>query len=177
MNTFDIQGAARIDTLKMICKTSLKMNQAIDAGDVDTYQKLSRVYDAMMKAGKFTEAQNKEGKTDFVDSVGELVAYCEKEGGQIPKYEIQTPYDIVDKIIDDLKEYNKSLIYEDKSLAEEIENYLKNKQIAENMKRDREEAKKQGLSNVELNDDDYLEFSEAIASQKEQDIATGETDE
>ena len=26
MNSFDIQGAARIDTLKMICKTSLKMN-------------------------------------------------------------------------------------------------------------------------------------------------------
>ena len=30
MNSFDIQGAARIDTLKMICKTSLKMNQAIN---------------------------------------------------------------------------------------------------------------------------------------------------
>ena len=30
MKTFDIQGAARIDTLKMICKTSLKMNQAIN---------------------------------------------------------------------------------------------------------------------------------------------------
>jgi len=26
MNSFDIQGAGRIDTLKMICKTSLKMN-------------------------------------------------------------------------------------------------------------------------------------------------------
>jgi len=26
MSSFDIQGAARIDTLKMICKTSLKMN-------------------------------------------------------------------------------------------------------------------------------------------------------
>ena len=30
MDTFDIQGAARVDTLKMICKTSLKMNQAIN---------------------------------------------------------------------------------------------------------------------------------------------------
>ena len=26
MNSFDIQGAARIDTLKKICKTSLKMD-------------------------------------------------------------------------------------------------------------------------------------------------------
>jgi hypothetical protein len=163
MNSFDIQGAARIDTLKMICKTSLKMNQAIDCGDVESYQKLSRVYDSMMKAAKFTEAQNKEGKSDFLDSIGEMVAYCEKNGGQIPKYEIQVPYDIVDKIIADLKQYNKSLIYEDKSLAEEIEQYLKKKEIAEDMKRSREEAKEKGLDYVELNDEDYEEFKEAIA--------------
>ena len=169
MSSFDIQGAARIDTLKKICKTSLKMDQAIDCGDIDTYQKLARVYDAMMKSAKFTEAQNKEGKTDFIDSVGELVAYCEKNGGQIPKYEIQTPYDIVDKIIDDLKEYNKSLIYEDKSLADEIEQYLKNRENAENMKRDREEAKEKGLSHVELKDEDYLDFKETLEKEQEQD--------
>lgn len=53
MNSFDIQGAARIDTLTFICKTSLKMNQALDSGDIDSYQKLSRVYDAQMKSAKF----------------------------------------------------------------------------------------------------------------------------
>ena len=120
----------------------------------------------MMKSAKFTEAQNKETKADFVDSVGELVAYCEKTGGQIPRYKIETKYDIVDKIIDDLKEYNKSLIYEDKSLAEEIEQYLKNKEIAEAMKRDREEAKSKGLDNIELDDEDYADFKEAIENDK-----------
>jgi hypothetical protein len=154
----------------MICKTSLKMNQAIDCGDVDAYQKLSRVYDAMMKSAKFTEAQNKEGKSDFIDSVGEMVAYCEKEGGQIPPHKIDVPYDVVDKIIDDLKLYNKTLIYEDKSLAEEIENYLKNKKSAEEMKRDREEARLKGLDAVELKDEDYADFSEEIHNQKEEDI-------
>ena len=168
-NSFDIQGAARTDTLKKICKTSLKMDQAIDCGDVDTYQKLARVYDSMMKSAKFTEAQNKEGKADFLDSVGELVAYCEKNGGQIPKYEIDTPYDIVDKIIDDLKEYNKSLIYEDKSLAEEIEQYLKNKENIEAMKRDRFEAKMRGLDCVELDDEDYQEFQDALEADRLQD--------
>lgn len=167
--SFDIQGAARQDTLKMICKTSLKMNQAIDCGDIDTYQKLSRVYDAMMKSAKFTEAQNKEGKSSFIDSIGEMVAYCEKNEGQIPKFEIQTPYDIVDKIIMDLKEYNKSLIYEDKSLADEIEQYLKNKQNAESMKRDRELAKEQGLSQVELTDQDYMDFKKSIEADIDQD--------
>jgi len=170
MNSFDIQGAAREDTLKMICKTSLKMNQAIDCGDVDSYQKLSRVYDAMMKSAKFTEAQNKAEKGDFLDSIGEMVAYCEKEGGQIPKYEIKVPYDIIDKIIDDLKLYNKTLIYEDKSLAEEIELYLKNKENAESMRRDREEARAKGLDQVELEDKDFLEFEKAMAEDREKDL-------
>jgi hypothetical protein len=153
----------------MICKTSLKMNEAIDCGDVESYQKLSRVYDAMMKSAKFTEAQNKEQKGDFVDCIGQMVDYCEKVGGAIPKYEIKVPYDIIDKIIDDLKAYNKSLIYEDKSLAEEIEQYLKNKQSAEEMKRDRAEAKEKGLDYVELEDEDYMEFKNAIEKDKQRD--------
>jgi hypothetical protein len=169
MNSFDIQGAARIDTLKKICKTSLKMDQAIDCGDVESYQKLSRVYDALMKSAKFTEAQNKEDKGDFVDSLGQMVDYCEKIGGIIPRHEIKVPYDIIDKIIDDLKAYNKSLIYEDKSLAEEIEQYLKNKQSADEMKRDRQKAREQGLDYVELEDEDYAAFQEAIAADIEKD--------
>ena len=75
MNSFDIQGAARVDTLKMICKTSLKMNQAIDCGDVESYQKLSRVYDAMMKAAKFTEAQNKDKDGSAIDSASAIVDF------------------------------------------------------------------------------------------------------
>jgi hypothetical protein len=161
----------------MICKTSLKMNQAIDCGDVDTYQKLSRVYDAMMKSAKFTEAQNKADKTDFVDSVGQLVAYCEKEGGQIPKYEITVEKDVVDTIITDLKRYNKSLIYEDKSLAQEIEQYLKNREAAEQMKRDRAAALAQGLDDVELEDDDYADFKEAIESDQAEDRRLAEEGE
>jgi len=163
MDSFDIQGAARIDTLKMICKTSLKMNQAIDVGDIESYQKLSRVYDSMMKAAKFTEAQNKSDKAEFADSAGQLVAYCEKMGHEIPKHEITVEKDIVDAVINDLKRYNKSLIYEDKSLAQEIEQYLKNKEAAEQMKRDRQEANALGLENVELKDEDFEDFKNTLA--------------
>lgn len=170
MNSFDIQGAARIDTLKMICKTSLKANQALDCGDIESYQKLARVYDSMMKAAKFQEVQNKEGKEEFVDSVGQMVDYCEKTDGAIPRYEIKIPYDIVDKIIDDLKAYNKSLIYEDKALADEIEQYLKNKQSIDQMKLDRQLAREQGLDHVELEDDDYVAFQEALTSDMEKDL-------
>lgn len=53
MASFDIQGAARIDTLIQICKLSLKLNMALDSGDIDSYSKLSRAYDTLMKSAKF----------------------------------------------------------------------------------------------------------------------------
>jgi hypothetical protein len=33
--SYDIQGAGHEDTLKLVCKTSLKANQLLDIGDVD----------------------------------------------------------------------------------------------------------------------------------------------
>jgi hypothetical protein len=56
MASYDVQGAGHIDTLKLICKTSLKANQLLDIGDVDGAQKMVKMYDALMKSGKFTAA-------------------------------------------------------------------------------------------------------------------------
>ena len=93
--------------------------------------------------------------------------YCEEHGGQIPRFNIEADYDTIDTIIKDLKEYNRSLIYEDKALAQEIENYIKNKEIADQMRKEREEARLKGLDNIELEDEDYQEFTEEIERQKE----------
>ena len=169
MNSFDIQGAARIDTLKMICKTSLKMNEAIDCGDIDSYQKLSRVYDSMMKSAKFTEAQNKDKQGDAIDSASAIVDFVEAHSGQIPRYHCDEPQDVIDQIIADLKAYNKSLIYEDKSLAQEIEKYLQDKRISEEMKQDKKQAKAKGLDEVELEDKDYTDYKEALNQMKQHD--------
>ena len=161
MDSFDIQGAARIDTLKKICKTSLKMDDAIDSGDIETYQKLSRVYDTMMKSAKFTEAQNKEKEGDGIDSASAIVDFVELHSGQVPKYECKQPQDLVDTIIQDLKNYNKSLIYEDKSLAQQIEKYLQDRRNMEKMRADKEQAQQEGSDVVQLQDDDYVEFKES----------------
>lgn len=171
MDSFDIQGAARIDTLKMICKTSLKMNEAIDCGDIDSYQKLSRVYDSMMKSAKFTEAQNKDKDGANIDSASAIVDFVEAHSGEIPRYHCDQPQDIVDQIILDLKAYNKSLIYEDKSLAQEIEKYLQDKRISEDMKKDKKEAKAKGLDTVELTDKDHINHKKALKQMKEHDAA------
>ena len=180
MNSFDIQGAARIDTLIQICKLSLKMNQALDTGDYDTYAKLSRAYDTLMKSAKFTEAQNKDGDSSEFDSVGAIVAFCEKEGGFIPEYKIEAPQDIIDTIIEDNKTYLQTLIHNDTNLSQQIEQFLKKKEIAEEQKRDRQKAKEEGKDVVEISDKDYADFFFFFQADKDQDeyrTITGEEEE
>lgn len=168
-NSFDIQDAATDKTLMFICKTSLKMDQALDIGDFDTYQKLSKVYDAQMKSSKFTAAQNKDEKTKQFDAIGELVAYCEKTKGAIPEYVIDTPLDIVDKVIDDLQAYTRNLITSDSGLAQQIEEYIKKRERADEQRAAKEAAKAKGLDHIELDDDATIEYKESIAQQIEED--------
>ena len=166
-NSFDIQDAATDKTLMFICKTSLKMDQALDIGDFDTYQKLSKVYDAQMKSSKFTAAQNKDEKTKQFDAIGELVAYCEKTKGAIPEYVIDTPLDIVDKVIDDLQAYTRNLITSDSGLAQQIEEYIKKRERADEQRAAKEAAKAKGLDHIELDDDATVEYRENVAQQIE----------
>ena len=168
-NSFDIQDAATDKTLMFICKTSLKMDQALDIGDFDTYQKLSKVYDAQMKSSKFTAAQNKDEKTKQFDAIGELVAYCEKTKGAIPEYVIDTPLDIVDKVIDDLQAYTRNLITSDSGLAQQIEEYIKKRERADEQRAAKEAAKAKGLDHIELDDDATVEYRENVAQQIEED--------
>ena len=168
-NSFDIQDAATDKTLMFICKTSLKMDQALDIGDFDTYQKLSKVYDAQMKSSKFTAAQNKDEKTKQFDAIGELVAYCEKTKGAIPEYVIDTPLDIVDKVIADLQAYTRNLITSDSGLAQQIEEYIKKRERADEQRAAKEAAKAKGLDHIELDDDATVEYRENVAQQIEED--------
>lgn len=174
-NCFDIEDSDSISTLILICKTDLKMNQMLDSGDIDGYNKLARTYDTLRKSAKFTAVQNKKEDSNFIDTVGELVAYCEREKGQIPEFEINTAKDIIDKEIDDLKSYTKSLIYKDTSIAQQIESYLKQRQMMEENK----QAIAQGREIPIITNDDYSEYFDQIAQEKEDDkrIYEGESDE
>lgn len=172
MASFDIQGAARIDTLIQICKLSLKLNQALDTGDIDTYSKLARSYDALMKSAKFTEAQNKDGDSAEFDSVGAIVAFCEtdKGGGWIPEMRIEAPLDIIDTIINDNKEYLRTLWHNDTGLRQLIEQFLKKQEILAEQKADKKKAKEQGLEEVEISDKDYADYYAAVQSDQEEDL-------
>lgn len=163
-NSFDIQDADSKNSLILICKTYLKMNQSLDCGDVEGYGKYSRAYDMLRKSAKFTAAQNKEEKGNVVDSVGELVAFCQKNGGRIPRFQIKQP-DAIDKIIDDLKAYNRSLIYEDAALARQVQDYLKQARAQQMKKEDVKMAKEQGFDVPQLTEEDTLAYKEFLRQQ------------
>lgn len=120
-------------TLKQICKLELKMDQALDVGDASTYKSLQTSYDALRKSAKFTEAQNKENQTRYLDSIGELVRFCEMEGGIIPKMPNpdEYPEDKIDFCIKDMKQYNYNLVTKELGLGNLIESYIEKLEQAE----------------------------------------------
>ena len=168
MNSFDIQDADTINTLVLLCKTNLKMNQAIDCGDVEGFQKLSKVSESLRKSAKFTAAQNKEQKNDYVDSVGELVAMCERDGF-IPRYATDIPQDKVDLTLKDMNSYVNKLVTQDLGFGQQIEDALKKIQIQREMAETEETEKLMDGETPELIDEDYEEFYNSIEAQKEQD--------
>lgn len=171
-NSFDIHNADLEKGLIQLCKLDLKLNQAMDAGDFDSYSKLYRSYDALRKSLKFTEAQNKDNANQDFDSIGAIVNFCEKEenGGYIPPYIVDIDRDIIDTVIRDMKTYTKTLIDEDKNIAMQIEQYIKKKEILDQQERDQAEAEAKGLDYVELSDEDLTEHRDWIEEQRAADL-------
>jgi hypothetical protein len=176
MSSYDVQGAGHIDTLKLLCKTSLKANQLIDMGDVEGFQKMSKVYDSLMKSGNFTAAQNKADNGEFVDSVGELIELCEKQG-YIERFYIDSPNDKVDLTIADMQRYTRTLIEEETNLSNLVENALKQ------IQKEDEDADNNDESEIvdddvidlediekELKDQDFVEFDDFIEEEQELDL-------
>ena len=171
MNSFDIQDADSQNTLILLCKTNLKANQAIDSGDIEGFQKLSKVSESLRKSAKFTAAQNKEQKDDYVDSIGELIAMCERDGF-IPRFATDIPQDKVDATLKDMNEYVRKLVTQDLGFGQQIEDSLKkimiqNQMNAEAEARQAEEGEDYDpYAPTELEDEDIIEHYDNIMSQK-----------
>ena len=159
MESYDIQSAGHIDTLKMICKTSLKTNQLLDMGDIDGAQKASKMYDMLMKSGKFTAAQNKTDSGNAVDSISELIAMCERDGF-FPRYYTDGPQDKVDRTLQDLQKYTRTLITEEMNLGNLIEGAVKQIQLDKEKEamRDADAAGDDDAFEAELFDEDEKAF-------------------
>lgn len=176
MQSYDIQSAGHIDTLKLACKTSLKSNQLLDMGNIEDAQKMIKMYDSLMKSGKFTAAQNKEESGEFIDSVGELIELCEKQG-YIERFYIDQPNDKVDFTIKDMQQYTRTLVEKETNLTALIEQAIK-----QNLKED-EDAEKSAEYDIiddadfnldqiekEIEDKDQEDYSEFLDNEFELDL-------
>ena len=126
------------------------------------------MYDSLMKAGKWTAAQNKTEENELIDSIGELVAICEKQGF-IPKFYVETPNDKVDRVIQDMQIYTRELVTNELGLGNMIENALKAIQeekesidearaYGEAVESKNEEDELFDYSHTELDDEDFDNF-------------------
>ena len=130
---------------------------------------MSKVYDSLMKSGKFTAAQNKAEEGEFVDSVGELIEMCEKQG-YIERYYIDEPKDKVDLTIRDMQRYTKTLIEEETNLSNLVEaaikqNLKEDKEASSNVEEDIvDEYSEIDLEEIEheLKDSDFSDFGEFL---------------
>lgn len=173
MQSFDIQTPSHEDYLKLICKTSIKAHQLIDLGDIEGFQKMSKVYDALMKSAKFTAVQNKAESGEYINSISELVLLCEKEEGFIPRFYTEKPKDKVDKVLEDLRGYTHSLVTEEMNLGNLIESAV------QALQRQAEQAEDEDIDDDdemdildELEDSDFEEHYEFLEQELEEDKKT-----
>lgn len=161
----------------MICKTSLKANQLLDIGDIEGAQKMIKMYDALMKSGRFTAAQNKEETNDGIDAIGQIVALCEADGF-IPRYYHDKPNDKVDRTIEDMQKYTHDLVTEELGLGNLIENAIKQLQeekeaIAQSAELDENGIDEEKLFDYSIplvTDKDFIDFEEEQEELSEEDL-------
>ena len=174
MESFDIQTPSHVDYLKLICKTSLKCHQLIDLGDIEAFQKMSKVYDTLMKSAKFTAVQNKAESGEFMSSISELVLLCEKEGGFIERFYTDEPKDKVDMTIKDMQGYTHSLIENETNLSELIEGAVKALQRQAEKEEDEdiddEDLDIEDIVESDMSDDDFREYYDFLEDQSNQDL-------
>lgn len=161
MNSYDIQQAGDVNTLELACKCSLKANQLIDIGDIDGAQKSIKMYNDLMKSGKWTAAQNKAEGTEIVDSVGELIELCEKQG-YIERFYTEQPNDKIDYAIKDMQRYTRTLIEGEADLGNLIEMAIK-----QNAKEDEERKKADNLDIIDDEDISIDDIEKTVLSERD----------
>lgn len=133
---------------------------------------MSKVYNDLMKSAKLTAAQIKSEDSEDIDSISELVALCEKEGF-IPRYYVDGPKDHVDRTLQDMQTYTRTLVTEELNLGNMIEAAVKeiesDKEREQNIETDEENLDEEARFEAtlfaekgekEITIQDYMEFED-----------------
>ena len=153
----------REEVLKSLCKTNINMQRCLDASDAQNATKFSSMFDQLRKSGAFTTAQKKEEKQRYLDSVGELVAAVEREGGIIEKFDsyFEVSDDKVDLTLKDMQSYTYNLVKNEMGLGTLIESYIK--KLDESMHNDKANTSFDDLYTSIMDEQEAQEEAEANA--------------
>lgn len=173
----DISNPLQIDAIKKACKISVELDKAIMAGDSKGIKDLSSSYSSFTKTAQI-DAVIATANNDVITSVADLADYIEKCGGQYHYYD-NVERDIVDKTINDLKEYVRVLVSDSTGLGPILE------QITQSYKNSVEQkAENDAVSSISLQDiiQDHAraenhELDSELAQETLDDIVIGEDED
>lgn len=144
-------------------------------------QKMTRVYNDLMKSGNFQAVQNKAEVGEEIDAVGMIVRICEEQGF-IPRYYTSGPQDKVDQTLLDMQHYTRTLVMEELNLGNMIESSLiqiekdKEKEAKidtgedETIEEEEDKALFTYREDNPITDDDYAELSELEDKARQEDM-------
>jgi hypothetical protein len=125
MQDYKIDTKSHQDYLQKIAKVSLIIDEMIVEKDYDGVKKMSKTLDDLMKSAGFTQnTKSKNGDDENYNSWALLFEIAEKQGF-IPKYHTDEPKDIVDKTIQNLRNWTYQLIAKEPDLQQLLENAAK----------------------------------------------------
>lgn len=152
---------------------------------IDGATKATRMYDNLMKSGKWTAAQNKQKEEGVIYAVCELVKICESKGF-IPRFYVDGPQDHADRVIQDLQQYTGDLVKGEADLSTMIESAakqieLENERMIEYSKNSAVNAEEEELFQYDtdkiLGINDYSEFQDFQLEQEKHDLSLFDEEE
>jgi len=148
--SFEIVTSTHQDLLLKIAKISSEVDNAIDKNEWDKVKDITKLMKDLMDSAQFTPKSKAIAvNRNFKSSIGELVAYLEKNSGFIPRYDYKVSKDLIDYTIENLHNHTEELVRNEVNLVDIAETALMKMQIDKT--RDNDEVE------LEENDDDLLE--------------------
>lgn len=145
---------------------------------IEGAQKVTKMYDSLMRSGKWTAAQNKSQSSADIDSIGELVTLCERQGF-IPRYFVDQPQDKLDRVIEDIQKYTYDLISNETNLSAIVDSAAKQliaeeARIAEAAKMEEKDEEDQLFDYCAEDsivfDEDFEELEDFIENEQQKDL-------
>ena len=168
LRAHDITNPLQIDAIKKACRISVELDKAIAAGDGKSIKELAAAYSSFTKTAQIDDIIA-ESNGDAITTVADLADYIEKCGGQFHFYD-NVERDVVDRTINDMKDYIRTLVTESTGLTTTLE------RIAETYQKEQESAATEEAKREVSIEELLADTSDAANAKLDSELAAEEVD-